>query len=115
VRRATQTLEADLSVSVEWEDREIRVSLAPGDRLLDALDERPQTGMVFGCRDARCGTCRVHVIEGAAAILPAAPEEAETLLAINAHSDERLACQISACLEHGRLRLRCSPIGSTKG
>lgn len=43
---------------------------------------------------ARCSTCRVRVIEGAAALPPPSAAEAATLRSIGAGPDVRLACQL---------------------
>ncbi len=92
-------------VTVEWIDRAMELSITAGDRLLDALDERPQTGMAFGCRSGHCGTCRVRIVEGIDLVRAAAPDERETLTALGAGADERLACQLRVDAEHGRLRI----------
>jgi ferredoxin len=92
-------------VSVEWVDRSLELTVAPGDRLLDALDERPQIGMIFGCRSGHCGTCRVRVIEGLALVQPERPAERETLRGLGAHTEERLACQLRIDAIAGRVRL----------
>lgn len=64
----------------------------PGARLLDLCDEA-RAPVRFGCRAARCTTCRVAVLAGSTALLPPGPEEAELLRAIGADPTVRLACQ----------------------
>ena len=48
----------------------------PGTRLVDVTDEHPDSAIPYGCRSARCGMCRVHVLEGAQALAPPTEEEA---------------------------------------
>lgn len=92
-------------VSVEWLNRPRQLSVAPGERLLDALDERPQMGVSFGCRSGHCGTCRVRVVEGAELMAVAEAHESETLLQLGAGAGERLACQMRINADAGRIRL----------
>lgn len=94
-----------MTVRIDWDDRSLRVLVARGERLLDVLDDRPQTGTVFACRGAHCGTCRVRVLAGGHAMLPAAADEAETLRAMGAEAEDRLACQIRIRDDDGIVRL----------
>ena len=74
-------------------------------RLLDLCDEsRAPVG--FGCRAARCTTCRVVVLDGADLLDPPASEEAELLSDIGAPEGVRLACQAVIRGESGLLALR---------
>jgi adenylate cyclase len=74
-------------------------------RLIDLCDEaRAPVG--FGCRSARCTTCRIEVLEGAEWLDPAAAEEAELLEDIGAPPEVRLACQAVVRDGTGRIRLR---------
>ena len=73
---------------------ESSLSLALGDRLLDACDEHPDPPIPFSCRSATCATCRVRVVSGASALGEPEDEELALLEAIGAGSDERLACQV---------------------
>jgi ferredoxin len=83
-----------------------RTFLAEGRaRLLDLCDEA-RAPVEFGCRAARCTTCRVQVLEGAERLLPPGEEEAELLHEIAAPADVRLACQAVVAQGSGRLRLR---------
>lgn len=63
-------------------------------RLIDLIDDTEGTGMPLSCRGARCGICRVRVARGGTSLADAAPDECETLAALGASADERLACQI---------------------
>lgn len=104
-----------MTVRIEWEDRGLRVFVARGARLLDVLDDRPQTGTLFACRGAHCGTCRVRVVAGAHAMLPAAADEAETLRAMGAEAEDRLACQIRIRDDDGIVRLSSASAVSPSG
>jgi ferredoxin len=76
-----------------------------GGRLLDLCDEaRAPVG--FGCRAARCTTCRIEIEAGAEHLDPPAAEEAELLRAIAAPPSVRLACQAFVRAGPGRIRLR---------
>lgn len=76
----------------------IELSCASEGRLIDLLDDVEDTKVVAGvplsCRGARCGVCRVRVLQGAGAIIAPRADERDTLDALGAKSDERLACQI---------------------
>ncbi len=74
-------------------------------RLLDACDDA-RAPVLFGCRAARCTTCRVEVLEGEGRLEPAGPEEAEVLATIGAPPEIRLACQAIVRDGAGRLRIR---------
>lgn len=74
-------------------------------RLLDLCDDL-RAPVRFGCRAARCTTCRVEVLEGAARLPPPEPEEAELLAATAAPPGVRLACQVVIEPGDGRVRLR---------
>ena len=74
-------------------------------RLMDVCDEA-RAPVRFGCRAARCTTCRVEVLEGAALLEPPEPEEVELLVATSAPPAVRLACQVVVSGGAGRVRLR---------
>lgn len=74
-------------------------------RLLDLCDEA-RAPVRFGCRAARCTTCRIEVLEGAATLEPAGAEEAELLRATGASASVRLGCQAVVREGPGRVRLR---------
>ncbi len=82
---------------VHWEPGSVTFVVQPGARLLDALDERdaePRVHLPTACRAANCGTCRVRVIKGEAAVIPADPWEQSVLEQHGAEADERLGCQL---------------------
>lgn len=65
-----------------------------GARLLDLVDDQCIVSVPLACRGARCGICRLRVVRGLDAFAPPLPAERETLVALRAGSDERLACQL---------------------
>jgi ferredoxin len=81
-------------------------------RLLDLCDDL-RAPVRFGCRAARCTTCRVEVLEGGDRLAPPGPEEAELLTATSTPPGVRLACQ--AVIEEGDGRIRLRWIGPAHG
>lgn len=85
-------------------DREVVIDAAVGDALVDLVDDH--SGPIpFSCRSAACGTCRIHILEGADQLAPAAQDEIE-LLDVYDHVPPlvRLTCQ--AKLGPGATRVR---------
>lgn len=90
-----------------------RVEVAPGERLLDALDELDAApasasasaarALPTACRAANCGTCAVEVLSGQGCLEPPGLREREELRETG-RQGYRLGCQI-------RIRLD-SPAGS---
>jgi ferredoxin len=74
-------------------------------RLLDLCDEL-RAPVQFGCRAARCTTCRVEVLRGAALLEAPGSEEAEILAATSSPGNVRLACQVVIREGNGALRVR---------
>ena len=71
------------------------VPLAPGERVLDTLDEAwSGVGLPTACRAGNCGACLVAVISGGERLEPPAPHERQTLRAVAAAADQRLGCQL---------------------
>ena len=67
---------------------------APDQAALIDLCDAHDAPVPFSCRSASCGTCRIHVLEGAEHLLPAAEDELDLLDVFN-HKPPliRLACQ----------------------
>ena len=88
------------------EPTELRVDTPEGGPLAEVCD-RSGAPVPFACRNARCGTCRVDVLEGDDALFP--PENRELDL-LDLFSDDprkrRLACSAVLCPGSGRVRLR---------
>ncbi|MBL8743840.1 MAG: (2Fe-2S)-binding protein [Myxococcales bacterium] len=74
-------------------DRSVDGEVPVGERLLDACDDLGAP-VLFSCRTASCGVCRVHVLEGAKSFTHPSEEELEVLEIFEASADERLACQL---------------------
>lgn len=82
------------------------VSVPGGGRVLDLCDQH-RAPVPFSCRSASCGTCRVHVLEGAALLEPPGGSEIDLLqLMGDDPAHHRLACQAYLRSGAGRLRLR---------
>jgi ferredoxin len=69
-----------------------KVVEVPGGELLDICDHF-LAPIPFSCRSASCGTCHVHVPEGASLLEPPDPEEQELLDLLGGLPNHRLACQ----------------------
>jgi ferredoxin len=85
-------------------ERAVEIDAAPGSALVDLVDDH-NGPIPFSCRSAACGTCRIHVLEGAEQLAPAAQDEIE-LLDVYDHVPPliRLTCQ--AKLGPGATRVR---------
>jgi len=74
--------------------------------LVDLIDAS-SAPVPFSCRSASCGTCRVVVLEGEAALEPPEDEELDVLDAFGQKPPKyRLACQARLRPGAGPLRLR---------
>jgi ferredoxin len=71
-------------------------TLAAGERLLDALDERELPVLPTACRSANCGICTVIVRGDGAGLAPPEPDEQRFLSALGLSAGQRLGCQIHA-------------------
>jgi ferredoxin len=84
----------------------LEAEAAPGTRLVDVLDDFPDADVPFSCRSATCGTCRVRVEAGAAALAPPATEELEVLALFADPPEVRLCCQLRVTGQADRVVLR---------
>lgn len=83
--------------------RVVEIDAPEGAALVDLCDAH-DAPIPFSCRSASCGTCRIHVLEGADHLLPPAEDELELLDVFNLKPPGvRLACQ--AKLRPGTARL----------
>jgi ferredoxin len=74
--------------------------------LVDLCDEA-RAPVLFSCRGASCGTCRVEVLEGAHLLEPPHPDEVAVLQALAAPCGvHRLACQAVVRAGPGLILLR---------
>jgi ferredoxin len=76
----------------------VSMDVEEGGPLVDICDEA-FAPVVFSCRSASCGTCRVEVIEGASLLEP-------PLEIFASPPTHRLACQVVARSGVGRVHLR---------
>ena len=60
--------------------------------LMEVLEENGSS-ILFGCKTAACGTCRITVKQNPENLSPIEEEERDFLEFLDARSDERLACQ----------------------
>lgn len=70
-------------------------TLAPGERLLDVLDETGLPALPIACRSANCGICTVIVRDGRG-LAPPEPDEQRFLSGLGVAACQRLGCQIHA-------------------
>jgi len=83
--------------------RIVEIDAPEGAALVDLCDAH-QAPIPFSCRVASCGTCRIHVLEGADQLLPPAEDELDLLDVFNLKPPfVRLTCQ--AKLRPGATRL----------
>lgn len=79
---------------LRWHPGSLEFQVAPGERLMDVLDEQAGATLPMACRAANCGTCRVRVVAGARLIHAPDDWELSVLARYEAASDERLGCQL---------------------
>jgi ferredoxin len=88
--------------------RVVEIDAPEGAALVDLCDEH-SAPIPFSCRSASCGTCRIHVLDGADQLVPAAADEIELLDVFNMTPPLiRLTCQ--AKLTPGAVRVRVKAI-----
>jgi 2Fe-2S ferredoxin len=87
--------------------RIVEIDAVRGAALVDLCDAH-DAPIPFNCRVASCGTCRIHVLEGAEQLLPPAEDELDLLDVFNAAPGIRLACQ--ARLGPGAVRIHIRAI-----
>lgn len=84
--------------------RVVEIDAPDGAALVDLCDAH-DAPIPFSCRVASCGTCRIHVLEGAEQLLPPEDDELDLLDVFNLKPPlVRLTCQ--AKLAPGATRLR---------
>lgn len=87
--------------------RILEIHAVRGAALVDLCDAH-SAPIPFNCRVASCGTCRIHVVEGAEQLLPPAKDELALLDVFNAPPGIRLACQ--ARLGSGAVRVHVKAV-----
>lgn len=80
---------------------------APAGAALVELCDEFDAPIPFSCRSASCGTCRIHVLEGAEHLLPAAEDELDLLDVFNQKPPlVRLTCQAKLGPDATRVRVK---------
>lgn len=86
--------------------RIVEIDAPPGAALVDLCDEH-LAPIPFNCRSASCGTCRIHVLEGADQLLPPAQDELDLLDVFNHEPPRvRLTCQAKLAPDARRIRVK---------
>ena len=89
-------------VTIHFEDDQKSIQVEIERSLSDICDEYP-TSVLFGCREAVCGTCLVEVLGGLDNLSPITDDEQELLSVLAPdNSRARLACQ---CVVRGDIRI----------
>lgn len=70
----------------------LRLEVETGASLQDVCTEH-STSVLFGCFSARCGICRIRVLENPEGLSEMTDMERELLEMLSASPKERLACQ----------------------
>ncbi len=71
---------------------ELTLDVAEGEKMIDVC-QRHVTSILFGCRNATCGSCLVNVKEGSENISAMEDREKALLKTMFAEPRDRLACQ----------------------
>lgn len=96
--------------TVRFEPSGFEIEVTPGTRLVDVVDDHPESEVPFSCRSASCGTCRCEVLEGLDALAPAEDDEEEVLDIYGDAPHVRLCCQARLASDAERVVLRvCEP------
>jgi adenylate cyclase len=96
---------------LHWHPGPLTLQIAPGERLLDVLDEQSKSTLPTACRAANCGTCRVRVLSGANLIQAPDDWELSVLERHAAAPEERLGCQLCFANDtsDGEVRIERAP------
>lgn len=70
----------------------LQIAVREGESLRDICDTH-LTSILFGCFSARCGACRIRVLENPQGLSTPEDMEIELLNTLSCTPDERLACQ----------------------
>jgi ferredoxin len=91
-------------VTIHFEDNGSSVQVPAGVKLVDVCDTRHDLPLLFGCREAVCGTCLLEVLAGGDKIPPPAEHEREMLdVMAPDNPNARLGCQ---CVINGDVKVR---------
>lgn len=78
--------------NVTFEDIDLTVSVPVGTRIIE-LSEKVGSGIIYGCREADCGTCLMEVTEGWNNLSEPSVLEQKVLSENMAGRHTRCACQ----------------------
>jgi len=73
------------------EDR-LEIEARSGESLQDLCNQH-SASVLFGCFSARCGVCRIKVLDHPESLTPMTEMEQDLLQSLSAPTGERLACQ----------------------
>ncbi len=79
---------------VTFKPDNLTVEVEAGSMLIDVVEDS-NASLLFGCRQALCGTCIMTVVEGAENLNPIEEDEKITLDGHEAKPGQRLGCQCS--------------------
>lgn len=77
---------------VTFKDDDLETEVDSGASLKEVAEE-VGSNIPFGCEQGVCGTCLINVIEGEDNLSDMEDHEKETLTAMGAEPNQRLACQ----------------------
>ncbi|MEC4812025.1 MAG: 2Fe-2S iron-sulfur cluster-binding protein [Scytonema sp. PMC 1069.18] len=90
-------------ISIYFENDEKTVQVEANQNLSDICDEHPSF-LLFGCREASCGTCLIEVVNGMENLSPITDNEQDLLDVLAPDNPQaRLACQ---CVVQGDIHIR---------
>jgi 2Fe-2S ferredoxin len=78
---------------IHVDNDDVVFEVARGGSLMEAIELYP-TSIMFGCRNAGCGVCKIRVKDGFDNLNKPTYEEAQLLTALGADADHRLCCQV---------------------
>lgn len=90
-------------VTIHFEDEQKTVQVEANQNLAEICDEYP-TSLLFGCREASCGTCLIEVVSGLDNVSAVTTNEQDLLDVLAPDNPQaRLACQ---CVVLGDICIR---------
>jgi 2Fe-2S ferredoxin len=78
---------------VHIQNDNLTLEATPGETIIELCERRRGTSIIFGCRNASCGSCLVSVVQGAENLSVIEPREQALLKCMYAEPNDRLACQ----------------------
>lgn len=87
---------------VTFVDEDLEVEVETGSNLKEVA-QAEGAEIPFGCEQGVCGTCLVEIVEGEENLADPDDQEKETLQAMGAEDNQRLACQ---CIIEGDIKVK---------